>query len=153
MPNTTTNYTGRSIDISLFGSSPTGASIEMGLRPTALAITGKLKASQNYIRAMFSSVGERREEPRYGSALISGLIGTNINFPIQINQIFSTQNALALNWIKSNYTSSTPLDEQIDTVTLLSYSILSGQKQEKQLCFIFLSFGLQIKHVNLHRKF
>ena len=125
---TTTNYSGRKVDIALFGSTPSGAAIEMGMRPTALAITGKLKASQNYIRTLLSMVGERKEDGTYGSELIQSLLSTNISFPIQIQQAFSIQNALVLKWIKSLYTDATALDEQIDTVALLDYSIQPGGK-------------------------
>lgn len=123
---TTTNYSGRNVDIALFGSSPTGAAISMGIRPTALAIAGKLKASQNYIKCLLSTNGERLEDPDFGSDFVPSLLSTNISFPIQIQQAFSIQNILTLKWIKSQYTSLTPLDEQIDTVTLLNYSIVSG---------------------------
>ena len=98
---TTVNYSGRKVDIALFGSTTSGIAIEMGMRPRALAITGKLKASQNYIKTLLSMVGERKEDSTYGSSLIPSLLASNISFPIQIQQAFSIQNALVLKWIKS----------------------------------------------------
>lgn len=125
---TTVDYTNRSVDLALFGLSENGAAIDMGVRPMALAITGKLKASQNYIRALLSSVGERKEDPTFGSGLISDMKSSNISFPIQIDQAFAIQNASVLKWMKDLYDSSIPDDEQVKSTKLLSYSIEPGGK-------------------------
>jgi len=148
---TTVNYSGRNVDIALFDNNASGNPVSLGIRPTALAVTGKLKASQNYIKAMLSTSGERLEDPSYGSSLIANLMSKNISFPIQIQQAFSSQSALTLRWIKSQYTSTTPLDEQINTVTLLNYSIqatsislslqLSTQAGETAVFYLPVAWG------------
>lgn len=125
---TTVNYTGRKVDIALFGLTNSGTPIDLGLRPTALAITGKLKASQNYIKTLLSQLSERKEDPTYGSGFVSSLKSRNITFPIQITQAFSSANLLVLKYLKDFYDSSVPLDERIDKVDLLNYSIEPGGK-------------------------
>lgn len=126
---TTVNYTNRTVDVALFGLSEDGASINMGLRPTALAITGKLKASQNYIRLMFSTIGERKEDPTLGSDMVHEFKTTNISLPIQIEQTFAIYNVSVLKWMKDWYAElSVPEDEQVKSTKLLSYSIQPGGK-------------------------
>lgn len=125
---TTINYTGRAVDIALFGLSTDGRAVNMGIRPTALAITGKLKSSQNYIRALLSTVGERKEHPTFGSDLIKEFKSSNISFPSQIDQIFAICNISVLKWLKDRYYDTTPEDEQVSSAQLLSYSVEPGGK-------------------------
>lgn len=124
---TTTNYTGRSVDVALFGVSQGGA-VDMGLRPTALAVAGKLKASQNYIRALLSTAEERKEDPEFGSSMVGDFRSSNISFPVQIEQAFAIANLSVLKWMKDRYTSSVPADERVDSTKLTNYSIEPGGK-------------------------
>jgi hypothetical protein len=123
---TTTNYSNRLIDLSLFPEKTSESPVNLGIRPIPLVITGKLKASQNYIRILLSDVGERKENKLFGSTLYSSFKTTNISFPVQIYQIFSSQNLLVLKWIKERYNDQTPLDERIEKVELINYGVQPG---------------------------
>jgi hypothetical protein len=125
---TTTNYSNRSLDLSIFPLKKTEKPSSLGLRPTVLVITGKLKASQNYIKALLSNIGERKEDESFGSTLMSDIKSSNISFPIQIQQSFSSQNLFVLRWIKKQYNETTPLDERIKKAELINYSIQPGGK-------------------------
>lgn len=125
---TTKNYFNRKIDIALFGETTSGSAVNMGTRPQSLAITGKLKASQNYIRIFLSSLGERKESPLLGSTLIKNFRSNNIAFAAEIQQIFLVENVLVLKWIKERYNQDIPEDERIDNVILLNYAIQPGGK-------------------------
>lgn len=122
----TSNYSNRLIDLSLFPAKTGDSPVKLSLRPIPLVVTGKLKASQNYIKTLLSDIGERKEEPLYGSTLYSGLKSSNISFPVQILQIFSSQNLLVLKWIKERYNNQTPIDEKIDKVELMEYALQPG---------------------------
>jgi hypothetical protein len=123
---TTTNYSNRLVDLSIFPSKVGDRPTLLGIRPTPLVITGKLKASQNYLKTLLADIGERKEDPYFGSQLYSSFKTTNISFPVQIQQIFSSQNLLVLKYIKERYNDQTPLDEKISTVELINYAIQPG---------------------------
>lgn len=123
---TTVDYTGRSVDIALFGLSEDGSAVDMGMRPTALAITGKLKASQNYIRALLSTSGERKEDTAFGTEIIPEFKTSNMSYPAQIEQTFAIYNVSVLKWLSDRYTDSVPVDEQISSTKLLNYSVSGG---------------------------
>ena len=123
---TTKDYFNRKLDIALFGETTSGVPINMGTRPVSLVITGKLKASQNYLRVLLSNLGERKENPLMGSILIKNIRSGNIAFSSEIEQIFLIENVLVLKWIKERYTNDIPNDERIDNVKLLNYAIQSG---------------------------
>lgn len=123
---TTKNYFNRKVDIALFGETDSGKPIDMGTRPISLVISGKLKASQNYLRVMLSNLAERKEDPLFGSTLIKNFRSNNIAFSSEIEQIFLIENVLVLKWIKERYNNNTPQDEQIDSVQLLNYDIQPG---------------------------
>jgi hypothetical protein len=125
---TTKNYFNRKIDVALFGETSSGNAINMGTRPVSLAITGKLKASQNYLRTFLSNLGERKEAPLFGSTLIKNFKSNNIAFTAEIQQIFLVENVLVLKWIKERYNQDVPDDERIDNVILLNYAIQPGGK-------------------------
>ena len=122
----TKNYFNRKIDIALFGETESGVPVSMGTRPVSLVITGKLKASQNYLRVMLSNLGERKEDINFGSTLIKNFRSNNIAFSSEIEQIFLIENVLVLKWIQERYNGDTPEDERIDNVKLLNYDIQSG---------------------------
>lgn len=123
---TTKNYFNRKLDIALFGETTSGTPIGMGTRPVSLVITGKLKASQNYLRVLLSNLAERKESPLMGSTLIRNIRSGNIAFSSEIEQIFLIENVLVLKWIKERYTDGVPDDERIDNVKLLNYAIQPG---------------------------
>jgi hypothetical protein len=125
---TTKDYFNRKLDIALFGETVSGVPIDMGTRPTSLVITGKLKASQNYLRVMLSNLGERKEDSLLGSTLIKNLKSSNIAFTSEIQQIFLIENVLVLKWIKERYNNDVPNDERIDNVKLKNFSIQPGGK-------------------------
>lgn len=123
---TTVNYSNRQIDISLFPAKNSDKIPLLGLRPSPMVITGKLKASQNYLRVLLSSAGERKENSNFGSNLFNIFKTSNISYPIQIIQNFSIQNLLVLKWFKERYNKQTPIDEKIRKVDLLNYNIQPG---------------------------
>jgi hypothetical protein len=123
---TTKNYFNRKLDIALFGETISGVPINMGTRPTSLVITGKLKASQNYLRVLLSNLGERKENELMGSTLIKNIKSGNVSFSSEVEQIFLIENVLVLKWIKERYTDDIPDDERIDNVKLLNFDIQPG---------------------------
>lgn len=128
MSSTTTNYSGRLVDISLFNQGDSDNLSNLGIRPQSLVITGKLKASQNYLRILLSSIGERKEEPLLGSDAISIFKSSNFSFMSQVTQNFSIANENTIKYIKSKYTSNTPVDERIDKVIVNNLEFSAGGK-------------------------
>jgi hypothetical protein len=128
MPSTTTNYSGRIVDISLFNQGDSDNLSNLGIRPQSLVITGKLKASQNYLRILLSNIGERKEEPLLGSDVVSIFKSCNFSFMSQVTQNFSIANENTIKYIKSKYTSDTPTDERIDKVIINNLEFNAGGK-------------------------
>jgi hypothetical protein len=123
---TTTNYSGRLVDISLFNQGNENNLSNLGVRPQSLVITGKLKASQNYLRILFSNIGERKEDPSFGSEAPSIFKSCNFSFMSQVTQNFSIANENTIKYIKSKYTNETPTDEKIDKVVINNLEFNAG---------------------------
>jgi hypothetical protein len=128
MSSTTTNYSGRLVDISLFNQGDSNNLSNLGVRPQSLVITGKLKASQNYLRILLSNIGERKEDPLFGSDVVSVFKSCNFSFMSQVNQNFSIANENTIKYIKSKYTNDTPIDERIDKVEINNLEFSAGGK-------------------------
>ena len=128
MPSTTINYSNRLVDISLFNERDADNVSNLGVRPQSLVITGKLKASQNYLRILLSNIGERKEEPLLGSDIVSIFKSSNFSFMSQVTQNFSIANLKTVNYIKSKYTKNTPVDEKIDKVEVINLKFTAGGK-------------------------
>ncbi len=126
MINTSVNYYGKRADMSLYPPKVAGVPQTMGfgIYP-AKVIAGPLKAAQNYARVLLSSRGERKEDPDYGTDLISDFASGNLMLPIQITQTFSVNSLRALVYLKTKYQDSTPLDERIKSASLANYTIVS----------------------------
>jgi hypothetical protein len=125
MNNTSINYFNRKIDISFFPKKKEDASQLLGFGGShAPSISGPLKASQNYIRVLLSSAGERSEDPSLGTKLIKDFSSKNMIFPMQISQNFAINSLLATNYLRKNYSSDTPADERVLGAKLLNYSIV-----------------------------
>jgi len=124
--NTNKLYSGRKVDMSTYpaksGSSP--QLLGFGSMP-ALAIAGSLKASQNFLRMLLSSKGERREDPEFGSEFSSGLSSSNLVHPIQVYQIFSRSAVRILRKLSEEYTDDTPDDEKIKSAELILFNMSS----------------------------
>jgi hypothetical protein len=123
--NTSTNYIGRKIDMSLYPKKSADLPQTMGIGPlSVLSISGPLKAAQNYARVILSRSGERSEDSGFGTDLLTDFSSSNLKFPMQVLQSFSINSLLAINYLKSKYTADTPPDERIKSARLISYSII-----------------------------
>ena len=126
MTNTSVNYYGKRADMSLYPPKVAGVPQTMGFGVyPAKVIAGPLKAAQNYARVLLSSRGERKEDPDYGTNLLSDFASGNLMLPIQITQTFSVNNLRAMIYLKGQYQSSTPLDERIKSASLVDYTVVS----------------------------
>lgn len=122
---TTYDYTGRTSDISIFPSmlrawSPADASIN----PPSI-ISGKAKASQRYLRALFTPSGHFHSDPDYGSNLSNRLFSGEIVYAQDIPNVFAVESLRVLEYLYSK-DKSKPLDEKITRSELESYSLSSG---------------------------
>ena len=126
MDNTSINYYGKRADMSLYPPKVAGRPQTMGFGIySAKVIAGPLKAAQNYARVLLSSRGERKEDPMYGTYLLSDFSSGNLMLPIQITQTFSVNNLRATTYLFDQYSDITPLDERIQYSRLSNYTVIS----------------------------
>lgn len=121
---TSTNYTGRVVDLSLYPSIQTpGIPADMQVSKTPKAIAGLSKMAQNYSRLLLTPLGTFYGDPDRGSLLLTKLSSGTVRFPIQAAQVFLIESERVREYIKQNETPDTPADERIGTVNLISFDL------------------------------
>lgn len=123
-----TLYQGRVVDLSLFPtmtSNNTPAPLGLGVYPKA--ISGAGKASQNFIKILLTQKGSNRAYKGLGSNLLSTIqTGMNSATAATINGLFNSSALQVVNFMRTMWTASTPVDEQILSVNLIDFSVSPG---------------------------
>jgi hypothetical protein len=91
------------------------------------SISGAGKASQNFIRILLSDKGNNRAYPGLGSQLWNKLqTGMNSSTSATVNGIFNSCALQVVSFMKTTWTSTTPVDEKILSVNLIDFSVSPG---------------------------
>lgn len=90
-----------------------------------LAICGNLKASQNFLRVLFTTKGERLEDPLFGTYFNRDIKSGMVFSPIQMTQIFSSNGLMAISCLKDRYPDETIAAERVKSVKLLHFTSAS----------------------------
>ena len=125
MSQLSTNYSGRTVDLSIFPDlSAIGIPAESKLSIQPKAVAGIAMAVQNFARILLTPLGNYRADPLMGSNFSQKLSNRYILYPSDLQQVFLIESARVLDYMASHY-GSAPLDERIQSVSLLSSSVRS----------------------------
>ena len=124
---TSTNNSGRKLDICLFPETVGPGPVRLEVPgPVAKVTSGRIKASQNYVRLLLTPLGTWRSDPTAGSNFSSRFLsGIAFTFD-QIPSFFAAESLSVIQFMANNRSANTPADERIVSATLLSYSVLTG---------------------------
>lgn len=125
--NTSTNHSGRKLDLCLFPSmtAPGLTSMEIpGTVPKATA--GRNKASQNFARLLLTPLGTWRSDAEAGSNVSSKFLsGIPFTFD-QIPSFFAAECLSVIELMARQHQTGTPEDEKIVSSTLVSHTASAG---------------------------
>jgi hypothetical protein len=123
-----TLYQGRIVDLSLFPtmiSSNSPARLELGGYPKS--ISGPGKAAQNFIKILLTTKGSNKAHKGLGSNLLKTVqTGMNSAASSTISGLFNSSALEVVNFIRTTWTDSTPVDEKILSVNLIDFSVSPG---------------------------
>jgi len=125
--NTTTDYTGRTIDINIAGSKD-GRSLSpmtMSFGNTSSYMTGVQKLVQRYTISLLTKLGSQTDTPGFGTNFITSLQGNLTASDIEHILVFANAKVISEFRKYQESTDGLPLDEQINTVTIdsLTYEL------------------------------
>lgn len=122
--NTSVNYTGRSVDLSLF---PTiavqGGYVDSQLSANPMAIAGLSALAQNFSRILLTPLGNYLADPTMGTNFYMKVTMSPMRYPSDVMNAFLTESLKAIGYMAANYTSLTPPDEMLSTATLTGVDI------------------------------
>jgi hypothetical protein len=127
------DYTGRTVDILVFGGVD---GLTRGFQPVSLTfgkpsqyVTGVQKLAQRYGINMLTILGSQPNYPAYGTNFLSSLQSTSRQITqTAATHIFNFANIKTLSEFRLYQSANPglPLDEQINSATLLSFSVSGG---------------------------
>lgn len=142
---TSTVYTGRLVDLSLFPNLNLPDTPEpMTVAGISKVTAGISKAIQGFVLCLLSPQGSNFEDPTMGTNFSSRMGYGGIKYPSDISQIFAIEASKAVDWWNFN-SKARPLDEQIKSVDLtnqrigttsISLSIKVTTKAETDISFL-----------------
>jgi len=128
--NITTDYTGRKKDISIMRNTvPTVANaqpVTLEFGKVSAYCAGVQKLVQRYTVIFFTAVGSQPDYPDFGTPFYTTVVQSNIGAKSEILHKFNFANLKTIETIRAYQQASTvaiPLDEQINTATLLDLVI------------------------------
>ena len=123
-----TLYQGRKVDLSLFPlMTENGKASSMRIGEYPRSISGAGKASQNFIRIMLSTKGDNRAYSSMGTSFWNSVKkGLNTSSRAQVFALFNSSALTAVNFIRTTWTSTTPVDEKILSVKLIDFAVSPG---------------------------
>ena len=125
---TSTNYTGRKVDLALFPDLKTEYQAVSGrFSDFPRAIAGIAKLSQNYLRALLTPLGHYKSDPDYGSNLQSKMTTQRIRFPSDVLHAFVIESDRVASYLHAQETEETPMDERFGKATLVGQNLIGGQ--------------------------
>lgn len=130
MTTTTTDYTGRLVDLFISqGLSPTGMKpITLDFDSTGQIITGIQKAIQTFLIVFLTEKGSNLADPNFGTRFITNVRNSNLRGPqLQIHFRDAVEDFLNQ---QSRYIDGLPDDEILDEIILDSYNIQSKDSIE-----------------------
>lgn len=136
MANTTTDYTGRLIDLFISqGLSPTGMKeITLDFDSSGQIITGIQKAIQTFLITFLTEKGSNSLDSSFGTRFITNIRNSNLRGPqLQIHFRDAVEDFLNQ---QSKYIEGLPDDEILDEVILDSYNIQSKDSIELNIRII-----------------
>lgn len=126
MSASTTNYTGRQVDLALFPDIAAPNVFESPrIGPNAMAIAGIMAMAQNYLRILLTPLGTYPSAPSLGSNFMSRMQSTKLRYASDIVHVFVIESARVVAFMQS-VDQNKPLDEQILSATLTGQSLTNG---------------------------
>lgn len=121
---TSTNYSGRRVDISLF---PTILQplvpVDMEISSSPRSIAGPSKAAQGFLRCLLVAEGEIAGDKNAGTNFFTRMTNSSIRYPSDIEHAFLIESSKAVDYWNQNSAGLRPLDEQIHKVSLVDLEI------------------------------
>ena len=129
MNSISTDYTGRTVDLSIFPTIaismvPVGDSID-----PSRAIAGPSKLAQNFLRILMTPLGTYASNVDFGSNFMLRLKNGSIKFPVDLSQAFSAEALRVQLQMQKMYAANTPDDEKLGTISLQNFTINRGVVQ------------------------
>lgn len=128
----TTDYTGRTKDINIFPAiNPTivgPQKVNPSFGNVSSYCAGVQKLVQRYAVALLTVQGSQPNYPNFGTALLKTLMVSSLTTQSDLSHAFNFANAIVVSQFR-NYQKDAvevPLDEQLDTATLLSVTVSPG---------------------------
>lgn len=123
--NTTTNYSGRTVDLCIFPNLQiAGLPADASFGKVARVVAGPLAAAQNFVRFFLTDLGHYPSDPEAGALFAQYLARGEIRLPSDLTQLFALESFRVKEWMLANSVGA-PDDERIARVNLLNYD-LSG---------------------------
>ena len=123
---TSKNYTGRTVDLSIYPNITVENTQVVSGIPFSRAIAGPSKVAQNFVRILLTPKGQYRAHPDLGSNFLQRIRSGFVKQDIDLLHLFSGESLGVKNFMDDLVTSSTPLDEQILSVEMTKYSAARG---------------------------
>lgn len=121
---TSTDYTGRKVDLALFPEIATpGIPADARLTNQPKAVAGLSAVVQNYGRILLTRLGTFRADPFMGSLFVDKITTRLVRFPSDIQQTFMIESDKVLEYMDEKVTDETPLDEQIKRASLVDQEL------------------------------
>lgn len=116
---TSTNYSGRTVDLSLFpGASSPGIPVIAQISTRPKAVAGLSKMAQNFARILMTPLGTYRGSPLMGSYFFTKLVSRLVRYPSDISQVFLVERDRVTEYMRSNFSATLTADERIKTARL-----------------------------------
>ena len=124
---TTTNYTFRKVDLSLYPDlRSAGIPVGMRLGSPARLITGHSKAAQNFLRVLMTPLGHYRSRPDFGSEFSTKIFSGSMIFAEDLPNIFAMESLRVLEQVFDPKSESIPSDEIIIRADLKDFRTSPG---------------------------
>jgi len=128
MTTLSTNYTDRTVDLLITGSTTLNKEVPVSLAiDTPKLTTGLQKTIQRFIVLILSAEDTTSLFTDYGSSFMTAVLNGSIINEIEANAFFSASVISTLNYLNKYVTADTPLDEQILSADLLNVSFSGGK--------------------------
>jgi hypothetical protein len=121
---TSTNYTFRTVDLSLFPDLVVpNVPVEVKIGIGAKSVTGHSKAAQNFLKALMTPLGHFKSDPEYGSEFAVFLNSGRTIYAEDLPNLFATESLRVVEYLFTSRGDDVPDDEVIDRAVLGSYSV------------------------------
>ena len=128
-PYLSTNYLGRTVDLSIFaGLAVSGVPVASGFTVASdsfgatQAVAGPSKAAQNYARVLLTPLGSNRARPLLGSNFLPKVRAGAVRYPADLASLFAIENLRVLTFLSTLPAPAFP-DERVQTVTMTAAAV------------------------------